>query len=267
MTATEETDFLVVDGVCKTFRSKEKREVTAARDVSFTLRRGETIAIVGESGSGKSTLLRMAMGLCLPDSGSIRFRGHNWSQMAPAQRRALRGQIGMVFQEPFESLDPRQHVREIVEEPLRLHRSHYSRAEREKRVLAALDLVGLGQGVLRKLPGEISGGQQQRVGIARAIVSSPVLVLLDEPTSALDLSVQAQILSILVNLQSELSVGVVLVTHDLDVASYLATRLLVMRYGQIEEEGDVDDLLAHPKSPYARELLAARLEQPALAGL
>jgi ABC-type glutathione transport system ATPase component len=245
--------------VSKVFGGRGGRAVAAVDGVSVRVGRGETLAIVGQSGSGKSTMLRLALGLIAPTSGTVVFRGTPWSQMSRAAQAAQRARIGTVFQEPFESLDPRQRVRSIASEPLRLHRRDMPRPERHAAVDRALAEVGLGPEFGDKLPRQLSGGQQQRVGLARAIIGRPDLILLDEPTSALDVSVQAQILELLGRLRAELRAGFVLVTHDLDVASFLADRLVVMRRGRIVEAGAVDDVFSRPRSPYTRQLLEGRL--------
>lgn len=240
----------------------EKRFVTdgttvvAADAISVAVPAGQTLAIVGESGSGKSTLLRMCLGLMRPDAGQILFDGENVHTLADARRRYL-SQIGAVFQEPFESLDPRQRIVDIVAEPMRLHDRRMSRADQHQRAEDALAKVGLNASYLRKLPGQLSGGQQQRVGIARAIVRNPRLVFLDEPTSALDLSVQAQVLRLLVDLREQLSAAMVIVTHDLAVAAYLADTIAVMQYGRVVEQGPTDAVLGAASHEYTRHLIAA----------
>ena len=248
-------DLLKLTGVGKVFRGAS--DVHAAVDIDLTVRAGQSLAIVGESGSGKSSLLRMALGLLTPDQGTVTFLGHDWATLSQRRRRAQRANIGVVFQEPFESLNPRQRVEEVVAEPLRLHEPGLRRAERRERVAAALAEVGLGEAMLRRLPRELSGGQQQRVGIARAVVRRPALILLDEPTSALDVSVQAQILQILARLHRELHCALVTVTHDLEVAANVAEQIVVMRHGRIVERGATTELLRAPKHPYTAELVAA----------
>lgn len=252
-------ELLCFADVTKLFDTPGGGRLTVLDHVGLTLRRGETLGIVGESGSGKSTLLRLAVGLIRATSGTVSFLGTSWADLARKDRNAQQSRIGMVFQEPFESLDPRQRVSSIVSEPLRLHERGRSKSSQAEKVQRALDEVGLGSGFADKLPSQLSGGQQQRVGIARAIVRTPDLILLDEPTSALDMSVQAQIIDLLVRLRTDLNAGFVLVTHDLDVAGYLADRLLVMRSGQIVETGPVDEVFDNPRSPYTNELLAQRL--------
>jgi ABC-type microcin C transport system duplicated ATPase subunit YejF len=250
--------------VCKRFRAGvdpygRPVEVVAAEEVDIWVMPAECIAIVGESGSGKSTLLRLALGLLDPDDGRVMLFGENLQRLDSRERRRLRASVGVVFQEPFESLNPRQRVRDIISEPLRLHEKDLSRAERRERVEQALAEVTLSTAVLDKLPAEMSGGQQQRVGIARAIVRKPLLLLLDEPTSAVDVSVQAQILQILSHLRSSLHCALVLVTHDIGVAASLSDRIVVMHDGRVREEGPAPQLLDSPADEYTAELLAAGL--------
>jgi ABC-type glutathione transport system ATPase component len=246
-------------GASKRYASRDAAEHWAVRQVDLTVAPGETIAIVGESGSGKSTMIRMALGLITPDEGRVEFAGREWAALRPAQRRAQRGRIGVVFQEPFGALDPRQRVTDIVAEPLIVHARHVGQHERRDRVTRALELVGLGPSLHAKLPAQLSGGQQQRVGIARAIVGQPELVLLDEPTSALDVSVQAQLLELLARLRDELNVTYVLVSHDLHVAGYLARTVVVMKDGLAVESGPVDRVFDRPASDYTRQLLSSGL--------
>lgn len=255
----ETAPLLRFDAASKLYSSRQFGDRWAVRQVDLSVRPGEAVSIVGESGSGKSTMIRMAMGLISPDEGTVKFAGSPWSGLAKKERRARRGRIGMVFQEPFGSLDPRQRVWEIVAEPLAVHQRGLGKQERQDRARHALELVGLNADMLRKLPAQLSGGQQQRVGIARAIVGRPQLVLLDEPTSALDLSVQAQLLELLVELRRQLSTTYVLVSHDLHVAAYLAHQVLVLKDGKTVESGTVDDVFDNPRSPYTKELLRAQL--------
>jgi peptide/nickel transport system ATP-binding protein len=255
----ESVPLLRFDAASKRYSSREFGDRWAVRQVDLSVRPGEAISIVGESGSGKSTMIRMAVGLISPDEGSVEFAGRPWSSLTRKERREQRGRIGMVFQEPFGALDPRQRIWEIVAEPLAVHQRSLSKEERQERARLALELVGLNADMLRKLPAQLSGGQQQRVGIARAIVGRPQLVLLDEPTSALDLSVQAQLLELLVELRKQLSTTYVLVSHDLHVAAYLAHQVLVLKDGRTVESGTVDDVFDNPANPYTKELLRAQL--------
>ena len=203
--------------------------VAAVDDVSLELAAGETLAIVGESGSGKTTLARMLLRLIEPDSGELLVDGRDFLAARGAELRALRREMQMVFQDPFASLDPRMRVGAIVGEPLEIHEPQLSRAERRARVVEMLRAAGLGEDALARYPHEFSGGQRQRIGIARALVLRPRLVVADEPVSALDVSVGAQILELLQNLQRDFALTYLLISHSLPVVAQLATRIAVMQ--------------------------------------
>lgn len=241
-------------GVGKRFYTNSS--VTAAHDVDLRINAGESVALVGESGSGKSTLMRLCLGLITPDSGTVKFLGKDWTTLGHRERQAQLSQIGAVFQEPFESLDPRQRVLDIVTEPMRLHERENRRFDFLERATSALAAVGLDESYLTRTPARLSGGQQQRVGIARAIVREPRLVLLDEPTSALDLSVQAQVLQIIATIRQS-GVAIVTITHDLGVAAYLADWVIVMRHGKVVEQGPTLSVLDNPAENYTASLIAA----------
>jgi peptide/nickel transport system ATP-binding protein len=230
---------------------------TAVDGVSLQISQGETFAVVGESGCGKTTLARMLLRLVEPDSGEIRFAGQNLLALSGAQLRAARRQMQMVFQDPFASLDPRMRVGEIVGEPLSIHDRRLSKAERSECVAAMLERVGLSQDALQRYPHEFSGGQRQRIGIARALILRPKLVVADEPVSALDVSVGAQVLLLLQELQREFGLTYILISHSLPVVAQLATRIAVMRAGKFVEVGTAEQVLRAPAHPYTRELLAA----------
>jgi len=231
--------------------------VTAVDDVSLELAAGETLAIVGESGSGKTTLARMLLRLIEPDSGELRVEGRDFLAARGANLRALRREMQMVFQDPFASLDPRMRVGTIVSEPLEIHEPRLARAERRERVAEALRAVGMGEDALTRYPHEFSGGQRQRIGIARALVLRPRLVVADEPVSALDVSVGAQILELLQNLQRDFALTYLLISHSLPVVAQLATRISVMQGGRIVETGPAAQILAAPMHPYTQSLIAA----------
>ena len=231
--------------------------VAAVDGVSLELAAGETLAIVGESGSGKTTLARMLLRLIEPDSGELLVDGRDFLSARGAELRALRRGMQMVFQDPFASLDPRMRVGAIVAEPLEIHEPRLSRGERRARVVEILCAVGLGEDTLRRYPHEFSGGQRQRIGIARALVLRPRLVIADEPVSALDVSVGAQILELLQNLQRDFALTYLLISHSLPVVAQLATRIAVMRRGQIVETGPAAQILTAPAHPYTQSLIAS----------
>src|ERR1700730_8759112 len=230
---------------------------TAVDGVSFSVAAGETFAVVGESGCGKTTLARMLLRLIEPDSGEIVFAGRDLLALSAGELRAQRREMQMIFQDPFASLDPRMRVGEIVGEPLAIHESKLSKADRASRTLAILERVGLRADALRRYPHEFSGGQRQRIGIARALILRPKLIVADEPVSALDVSVGAQVLLLLRELQSEFNLTYVFISHSLPVVAQLATRIAVMRAGKFVELGEAEQVLHHPTHEYTRELLSA----------
>jgi ABC-type glutathione transport system ATPase component len=231
--------------------------VPAVDGVSLELAAGETLAIVGESGSGKTTLARMLLRLIEPDSGELLVEGRDFLAARGAQLRSLRREMQMVFQDPFASLDPRMRVVSIVGEPLEIHEPGLARAARRERVVDVLRAVGLGEEALARYPHEFSGGQRQRIGIARALVLRPRLVVADEPVSALDVSVGAQILELLQNLQRDFALTYLLISHSLPVVAQLATRIAVMQGGRIVETGDAAQILNAPAHSYTQSLIAA----------
>jgi len=254
---------LKVESLSKAFASggmwSGKRKVTyAVNDVSFEVAKGETLAIVGESGSGKSTTARLVMRLLEADAGTISLLGEDVSQLKGKALRNKRRHMQMVFQDPFASLNPRMKIVDSVGEGLRVHASHLSRAERHQRVADILVQCGMDESVMQRYPHQFSGGQRQRIGIARALAVSPELLVLDEPVSALDVSVQAQILNLLRDLQQEHQLAYLFISHDLSVVRHVADRVAVMFAGYIVEQGVVDDVYANAKHPYTRELLDAR---------
>jgi peptide/nickel transport system ATP-binding protein len=230
--------------------------VQALAGVSFALAAGESLGIVGESGSGKSTLARLILALERPSAGRVRLLGHDLFALPPEQRRTLRRHVQMVFQDPYGSLDPRHKISRTVAEPLHLHGRI---AARERRALAveALASVGLAATDLDKYPHEFSGGQRQRIALARALITRPDLIVADEPVSALDISVQAQVLNLIMDLQERFGLAVLFISHDLSVVRHVTDRVAVMQAGQIVELGPTAEVLTRPQHPYTQALLAA----------
>ena len=227
--------------------------VDALRGVSLSLRAGRSLGVVGESGSGKSTLARIAMALEAPTSGRVEFMGRDLHALGSAELRAARRDFQMVFQDPYGSLDPRQRVGRIVAEPLALDGD----SRRETAVAKALDAVGLRASDAQKYPHEFSGGQRQRIAIARALITKPKLIVADEPVSALDVSVQAQVLNLLIDLQQQFGVTYLLISHDLAVVDHVCDEVVVMQHGRIVERGDSQQIFRAPQHPYTRSLLDA----------
>jgi len=235
----------------------ERARVIAVEGASLDLAAGETLAIVGESGSGKTTLARMLLRLIEPDSGELLIEGRDFLAARGPALRALRREMQMVFQDPFGSLDPRMRVGAIVGEPLEIHEPQLSRAQRRDRVAEILRAVGMNEDAMTRYPHEFSGGQRQRIGIARALILRPRLVVADEPVSALDVSVGAQILELLQNLQRDFALTYLLISHSLPVVAQLATRIAVMQGGRIVETGPAEQVLGTPTHPYTQSLIAA----------
>lgn len=235
-------------------------EVDALIRVNFTLQRGEALAIVGESGSGKSTLARSLFRLHLPAAGQVLLDGTDLAILSPAELRARRRRMQMVFQDPVASLDPTQTVFEVVAEPLQVADGPPSGDMLRKRVLAVLEEVGLDPGFMVRRSHRLSGGQAQRVAIARALITDPAVLVCDEPVSALDAGLRAQILDLLDGERRRRNLALLFVTHDLAAARYLCERTLVLRRGAVVEHGPTAQLFAAPQQPYTRELLASALD-------
>jgi peptide/nickel transport system ATP-binding protein len=262
---TAGTDTLLqVDRLVKHFPITEgvlvRRQVGAVRavdDVSFDLKRGETLGIVGESGCGKSTLARLIMRLETPTSGHVRLGGRDLFTVPRPELRRLRRNLQMVMQDPYSSLNPRMTVGDIVGEPLVIHPEVVPKPARRARVQELLDLVGLNPEHINRYPHQFSGGQRQRIGIARALALEPQIVVCDEPVSALDVSIQAQVINLLVRLQRELGLSYIFIAHDLSVVRHIADRVAVMYLGRFAELGTRDEIYRRATHPYTQALLSA----------
>jgi oligopeptide/dipeptide ABC transporter ATP-binding protein len=250
---------LEVDRVAKHFRGKEGRWLKAVEDVSLTLAPGETLGIVGESGSGKSTLGRLMLGLHAPTAGLVRFEGVDLAGLSAAARRRLRRHMQPIFQDPYASLDPRFTVGASIAEPLVIH-GLGDGAQRRRRVAELLEIVGLEPDAAGRYPHEFSGGQRQRIGIARAIAPEPKLIVADEPVSALDVSIQSQILNLLIELKARLGLSYVFISHDLAVVEHISDRVAVMYLGRIVEMAETAALYRRAAHPYTQALVSAILE-------
>jgi len=257
--------FLEVRGLKKYFDagrpslfSRETRLVHAVDDVSFDLRRSEVLALVGESGCGKSTLSLLLMGLEEPTAGTITFEGRDVTHLKDSERKGLRRKIQMIFQDPYESLNPTQTIEEIINEPLLVHGIAKNKKERDERVKKAMEDAGLkpAEVYLSRFPHELSGGQRQRVVIAAALVLEPEILLADEPVSMLDVSIRAEIINLLAELRITRQIAVIFITHDLGSVGFFADRVAVMYLGRIVEIGTVLEVLEKPQHPYTKALLS-----------
>ena len=241
------------------FGTRAKGEVRAVDEVTLDIHAGETLGLVGESGSGKSTLGRLVLRLIEPSSGSVLFAGRDLLAASHREMRRLRRDMQIIFQDPFGSLDPRMNVEDIISEPLVIHEA-MSLTARRVRASELLRAVGLDHSVLPRFPHEFSGGQRQRVGIARALALRPKFIVADEPVSALDVSVGAQIVNLLAQLQREFGLTYLFISHSMPVVRYLATRIAVMYRGKIVEVGDTQQITEQAQHPYTRSLLEATPE-------
>ena len=232
-------------------------QLHAVDGVSFKIERGKTLGIVGESGCGKSTTGRTILKLIQPTSGRIIFDGEDITGYSPAKMRKLRTEMQIIFQDPFSSLDPRQSVLQLISEPMIEHKMFKSKAEVEKRALDLMETVGLARRYMNVYPHELDGGRRQRIGVARALAVNPKLIICDEPVSALDVSIQAQLLNLLRELQRDMGLTFIFITHDLSVVKYFSDDIAVMYLGQMVEKAPSDELFANPLHPYTKALLSA----------
>ena len=249
---------LDVNGLAKEFavKGKKKKKIKAVDGVSFSLNAGETLGVVGESGSGKSTLARLVLRLLEPTAGEITFDGQKISDLNPRELRTARRQMQMIFQDPFASLDPRMTIEDLICEPLDIHKigDVNERAELVKNIIGH---VGLTADALTRYPHEFSGGQRQRISIARAIITRPKLIIADEPVSALDVSIQSQILNLMLDLRREMNLTYIFISHDLSVIQHIADKVAVMYLGKIVEYAPVEEIFARPQHPYTKALISA----------
>jgi ABC-type oligopeptide transport system ATPase subunit len=254
----------VFDLAQSSFGARESGEVRAVDDVSLDIQQGETLGLVGESGSGKSTLGRLILRLIEPTSGTILFNGVDLLKAKSSELRRLRRDMQIIFQDPFGSLDPRYRVEDVIAEPLILHRAimgdSLGRDARRRRVAELLRAVGMDESAMPRYPHEFSGGQRQRIGIARALALRPKFIVADEPVSALDVSVGAQIVNLLQQLQRDFGLTYLFISHSMPVVRYLSTRIAVMYRGKIVEIGSTEQITAQPQHEYTRKLLAATPE-------
>lgn len=237
--------------------SRTVNHVHAVSDVSFSIPRGETLGLVGESGCGKSTLGRCVLRLLEPTSGSIIFDGTDVTKLSKYELRKMRRRMQIIFQDPYASLNPRMTIGDILEEPLQIHKLFDSSASRKKRINELLDLCGLRADVVHRYPHEFSGGQRQRICIARALAVEPEFIVCDEPVSALDVSIQAQILNLMMDLQKELKLTYLFISHDLKVVEYVSDQVAVMYLGKIAEKTSAENIYKLPRHPYTKALFSA----------
>lgn len=263
MTETRSTDSVVLAacGLSKTFGAaglrRREASVFAVKDVDLEVRTGETVAIVGESGSGKSTLARLLLRLIEPTRGTVEFEGRDLASLSKRQLRSLRRDIQMIFQDPYASLHPSRTTFEIISEGWRIHKGIEDRRNYRDRVDQLLEQVGLPTSYADMYPVRLSGGERQRVAIARALAMRPKVLILDEPTSALDVSIQAQVIQLLMRLQEAIGLTYLFISHDLALVRLVADRVAVMYHGEIVELGPAEDIYQNPNSDYTKRLLAS----------
>lgn len=250
------SELLKVEHLKKYFNTP-RGQLHAVDDVTFTLERGKTLGVVGESGCGKSTLGRTILGLLDATDGSVIFNGRDITRVSKKERRMLRKEMQIIFQDPYASLDPRLCVSELIADPLQVYREYRSKAELNDRVQELMETVGLAKRLEFAYPHELDGGRRQRVGIARALALNPQFIVCDEPVSALDVSIQAQILNLLQDLQEQMGLSYMFVTHDMSVVKHISDEILVMYTGCVVEYSNKKDLFRNPLHPYTKGLLSA----------
>ncbi len=241
----------------KYFKVGDNRFLHAVDDISVDIRKGETLGVVGESGCGKSTLGRVVMNLLPATSGEIYYNGDDITKYSKREFKKIRPEIQMIFQDPYSSLDPRMSVYELIAEPLIMNKIYSNKQDVQKRVIEMMDTVGLAQRFINTYPHEMDGGRRQRVGVARALALNPKFIVCDEPVSALDVSIQAQILNLLMDAQERFDLTYMFITHNLAVVKHISDEIMVMYLGQCVEKASSDELFANPKHPYTQALLAA----------
>ena len=252
-----EKTLLEVEGLKKYFQVGKGQTLKAVDDISFQIKKGQTLGLVGESGCGKTTVGRTLLRIYEPDAGKILFDGKDIGRVSKKEAKELTRRMQMVFQDPYASLNPFFTVGEIVEEGLKIHKMYHSETERMERVYELLEMVGLNKDHANRFPHEFSGGQRQRVGIARALALNPEFIVCDEPISALDVSIQAQVVNMLMKFQEEMDLTYLFIAHDLSMVRHIADQTAVMYLGTMVEYGSTRDVYEHPVHPYTRGLLSA----------
>ena len=252
-----EKTLLEVEGLKKYFQVGKGQTLKAVDDISFQIKKGQTLGLVGESGCGKTTVGRTLLRIYEPDAGKILFDGKDISRVSKKEAKELTRRMQMVFQDPYASLNPFFTVGEIVEEGMKIHKMYHSETERMERVYELLEMVGLNKDHANRFPHEFSGGQRQRVGIARALALNPEFIVCDEPISALDVSIQAQVVNMLMKFQEEMDLTYLFIAHDLSMVRHIADQTAVMYLGTMVEYGRTRDVYEHPVHPYTRGLLSA----------
>jgi len=250
------SEFISIENLTKTFHTNAGN-VQAVNDVSFILRKGSIVGLVGESGSGKTTLGRCILRLIEPSSGNVNLEGTNLLKLNNSKLRAMRKRMQIIFQDPFSSLNPRMRVQDIIAEGIKVHDKLISKKDRLIRVAELMEEVGLQAEQMSRYPHEFSGGQRQRVGIARALAVNPEFIVADESVSALDVSVQAQILNLMLSLREKHNLTILFIAHDLSVVEYLCDEVVVLYLGKIVESGNAKEVYSNPQHPYTRALLSA----------